>query len=257
MIRNLTSAFRQYSNELCKQTRFMRFGLTNAYVHNDLLCSFSLKRHDNKKYTLEFGVRPLCGNISGVWIGDYTIDELADDQDVGAVDMDELVPYITEELVPFFEKAENAKSALEALIDIIQRMNDARLVVLSKENMEDHGWPIEKQIYNTDSVLFCAMKSLDFWTMDKCLSYKMVFWEDNIKSLYEHYLHYVQISDQKYANLMLQKKIRTERVKEYYESVFELVRERDTKHIQEEVYRREQISRTHLPQRIFSGKGEG
>ena len=253
MIRGLPAEFRQYSNTLCLKSKFMRFGHTNAYVYNNVLCSFSLKRHNDKTFTLEFGVRPLCDNIFGVWIGDYTIDQLSSDQYVGALDMAGLVPYITEELVPFFEKAENTKRAQEALIQIITKMNDARLSCLSKENIEDCGWPIEKQIYNTSSVFFCAMKSLDFETMEKCLSYKIPFWEDIIEGLYRDYLRY-RCSDQnrRYADLMLVKMQKAKKEKEYYERVLAHVRGRDTKFFQDEVNRREQISRTNLPQRIWS-----
>ena len=244
--------FCRYSSDLCKKTSFRRFGGTTACVKNDILYSFSLKRMSNNTYTVEFGVRPLCGKLLFVEAGDFDVSDFFENGQLNAVSIEEIWPCITTIVLPFFDNCENAGSALRSTICMYHQIEKKRQEYLTLNHISDRAWPIEKRIYYDESVFGFAMKSLDFETMIKSLSIKLSIAESKIDLFSNGYSEYLTEADLDMAESYKNKKEQEEKNYRYLKLLFDKAQNRDVGFFCDEIVKREEESKKRLPKKLWA-----
>ena len=251
MITFLPHMFVKYSNDLCDRTKFRRFRYANAYVENDILYSFHLKRWSDRKYTVEFGVRPLCMGLHYVDTGVFEIGMLIKDLHFGTLEIDELWQYVTSEIIPFFDSCKTPKAALQSVQEMYYRINALRLDGLRREGIADGADPVEKRLYLDDNVLYLAMKSLDYESMIKSLSYKIPLSESKVDLFAAGHKKYISKGDTKMADVY-EKKMKSESEDcIYLKTLLDHAVKQDSEYFVHVMEIRENDSKKRLPAKLF------
>ena len=251
MINSLPHMFYKYSNDLCKTTKFRRFYYTNACIENDILYSFSLKRLSSKKYTLEFGVRPLCMDLFCAETGDFEIGGLTEEQNFETLEIDELWKFVTDEILPFFCSCENSQKAFHAVCEMIYRQNALRMDYLKRNGIKDCAWPIEKTTFFDDSVFYFAIKSLDYDSIIKSLSYKIPVSETKAESFHIEYKNRLAQGDIETAQVYEKKYISENKDCNYLKELLKHAIVNDSAFFEDVIRIREENSKKRLPPKLF------